>query len=83
MQETDKQICVQDTIVTLEIIALEIKAVFSVCQLWLNNSVKKQSGEIIFIFNILMKKLIFRGYVAYCHMGGKSGLCALRTLTQS
>ena len=57
------------TIVTLEIITLEINAVFTVCQLWLNNSVKKQSGEIIFILNILMKKLMFRGYVAYCHIG--------------
>ena len=56
------------TIVTLEIIAFEINAVFTVCQLWLNNSVKKQSGEIIFILNILNKKLMFRGYVAYCHM---------------
>ena len=56
------------TIVTLEIIMLEINAVFTVCQLWLNNSVKKQFGEIIFIPNILIKKLMFRGYVAYCHM---------------
>ena len=56
------------TIVTLEILALEINAVFTVCQLGLNNSVKKQSGEITFILDILIKKLIFRGYVAYCHM---------------